>query len=60
MNGCTCLPGNEVADKTLEAATLDGPLVSIQAFGIDVCTFLHLAVLFSCQEEWTNTQHNKL
>jgi hypothetical protein len=55
MHGCTHLP-----DETLEAATLDGPLVSNQAFGIDVCTFLHLAVLFSCQDEWTNTQRNKL
>jgi hypothetical protein len=33
---------------------LRGTLVSDRALGSDVCTFLHLAVLSSWQDEWAN------
>jgi hypothetical protein len=54
------LLGNEAADMAAKAAALHGTLVSDRALGSDVRTFLHCAVLSSWQDEWDNSQGNKL
>jgi hypothetical protein len=54
LNHKSCLP------YSAKAATLHRPLASDQALSSDVHAFLHHAVRFLWQDEWTNTQGNKL
>jgi hypothetical protein len=53
VRGHTVLPGSE-------RAALNRNLTSDRALGSDFRTFLYHAVLSSWQDEWSNTQDNKL
>jgi hypothetical protein len=54
------LPGNEVADGTATSVPLHGGLVAPKAFGSNVSTRIHRAILSSWQDECDNIQTNNL
>jgi hypothetical protein len=57
-----CLLSSEATKKLLKEPALCGALILVSDKALDhnVCTYLHLDVLYFCKDEWTSTQNNKV
>jgi hypothetical protein len=54
------LPVNETTSAAAKSATLHGALAFDRTLGSDISAFLHRGILSLWQDEWANTQGNRL